>query len=37
MLVWLESTRDDLAQLYAALAQPAKAERYRLELAQNRN
>ena len=35
-LVWLESTREDLAQLYDALAQPAKAERYRLELAQNR-
>jgi tetratricopeptide (TPR) repeat protein/tRNA A-37 threonylcarbamoyl transferase component Bud32 len=36
MLVWLESTREDLAQLYDAIAQPAKAERYRLELAQNR-
>jgi eukaryotic-like serine/threonine-protein kinase len=32
---WLQNVREDLAAVYAALKQPDKAERFRLELAQN--
>lgn len=34
---WLHNVREDLAAVYTALKQPDKAERFRLELAQNQS